>query len=112
MKHLLFVCVLLSFSPFYLFSQTNKSDTVLTWSDEFDGTGVPDTSKWDRPEYNRRSNSNGPDGYWSQEDSYLDGNGNLIIRVRKIFRSIGNRRGKVFEYGALGSVKAFLPAVL
>lgn len=56
----------------------------LIWSDEFDGTGVPDATKWERQEYNRRNNENGPDGWWSNEDSYLDGNGNLVIRVRKI----------------------------
>ena len=56
----------------------------LIWSDEFEGTGVPDGSKWERQEYNRRNNDNGPDGWWSNEDSYLDGNGNLVIRVRKI----------------------------
>ncbi|MFH0759784.1 MAG: family 16 glycosylhydrolase [Bacteroidota bacterium] len=56
----------------------------LIWSDEFDGTGIPDAAKWERQEYNRRNNENGPDGWWSNEDSYLDGNGNLVIRVRKI----------------------------
>lgn len=56
----------------------------LIWSDEFDGTGIPNTAKWERQEYNRRNNDNGPDGWWSNQDSYLDGNGNLVIRVRKI----------------------------
>ena len=56
----------------------------LIWSDEFNGSGEPDPGKWDRPEYNRRNNDNGPDGWWSKEDSYLDGNGNLVIRVRRI----------------------------
>jgi beta-glucanase (GH16 family) len=56
----------------------------LIWSDEFEGTGAPDGLKWERLEYNRRNNDNGPDGWWSNEDSYLDGNGNLVIRVRKI----------------------------
>jgi len=56
----------------------------LIWSDEFEGTGIPDPAKWERLEYNRRNNDNGPDGWWSNEDSYLDGNGHLVIRVRKI----------------------------
>jgi len=56
----------------------------LIWSDEFEGTGAPDPDKWERQEYNRRNNDNGPDGWWSNEDSYLDGNGNLVIRVRRI----------------------------
>ncbi len=34
----------------------------LIWSDEFDGTTL-DYNKWDIPQYNRRSNDNGPDGY-------------------------------------------------
>jgi len=55
----------------------------LTFSDEFNGTGVPDPAKWDRPESNRRNNENGPDGWWSREDSYIE-NGNLVIRVKKI----------------------------
>lgn len=56
----------------------------LVFSDEFDGTGAPDGTKWERQEYNRRNNATGPDGWWSNQDSYLDGNGNLVIRVRKI----------------------------
>jgi beta-glucanase (GH16 family) len=56
----------------------------LIWNDEFDGKGVPNTAKWERQEYNRRNNPTGPDGWWSNQDSYLDGNGNLVIRVRKI----------------------------
>jgi beta-glucanase (GH16 family) len=56
----------------------------LIWQDEFNGTGTPDKTKWERQEYNRRPNSAGPDGWWSNQDSYLDGNGNLVIRVRKI----------------------------
>lgn len=56
----------------------------LVWSDEFEGSGEPDPVKWDRPEYNRRNNPKGPDAYWSKDDSYLDGNGDLVIRIRKI----------------------------
>jgi len=55
----------------------------LVWSDEFDGTVIDDT-KWERLEYNRRNNDAGPDGWWSNEDSYLDGEGHLVIRVRQI----------------------------
>jgi hypothetical protein len=51
---------------------------VLTWSDEFDGETI-DAGKWDKPAFNRRENAEGPDGWWLKEDSYLDGNGNLII---------------------------------
>ncbi|MFA9390013.1 MAG: family 16 glycosylhydrolase [Prolixibacteraceae bacterium] len=84
MKTIFFIiCFFFIFNP-VLFGQNSTVEPVLTWSDEFDGTGAPDAAKWDRPEYNRRNNANGPDGWWSKDDSYLDGNGNLIIRVRKI----------------------------
>jgi len=77
-------------------SFTNTTEPKLTWSDEFDGIGAPNPSKWDRPEYNRRPNSAGPDGWWSKDDSYLDGNGNLVIRVRKIADK--NKDGDPFDY--------------
>ncbi len=56
----------------------------LVWSDEFEGSGPIDGTKWERQEYNRKNNNAGPDGWWSKEDSYLDGTGNLVIRVREI----------------------------
>jgi beta-glucanase (GH16 family) len=56
----------------------------LIWSDEFEGVGVPDPAKWERLEYKRRNNENGPDGWWDNEDSFLDGQGNLVITCRKI----------------------------
>lgn len=61
----------------------DEKEWVLTFSDEFEGD-VIDVNKWDRPAYNRRNNDKGPDGWWLQEDSYLDGDGNLVIRARKI----------------------------
>ena len=91
-----------------LYGQTEKStsdfsEENLIWSDEFDGTGIPDPNKWDRPEYNRRNNANGPDGWWSKEDSYLDGNGNLVIRVRKIENK--NNDNDAFDY-SVGAVRS------
>jgi len=77
------------------------ANPVLTWADEFDGTGAPNPTKWDRPEYNRRNNANGPDGFWSKEDSYLDGNGNLIIRVRKIDNKNDDTDAFDYSVGAL-----------
>ena len=65
------------------FSELNDAGDLI-WADEFDGTGEPDPSKWEQMEYNRKNNDEGPDGWWSKEDAYLDGNGNLIIRVRRI----------------------------
>jgi alpha-L-fucosidase len=49
----------------------------LAWSDEFDGKEV-DPSKWELcGDWKRR------DGFWVKEDSYLDGQGNLILRTKK-----------------------------
>ncbi len=103
---------ILSLTTFVLFaifcySQTEKSSQKLSegnliWSDEFEGKGIPDPSKWDRPEYNRRINANGPDGWWSKEDSYLDGNGNLVIRVRKIANK--NTDNDAYDY-SVGAVR-------
>lgn len=76
--------------------EINLAEPKLIWSDEFDGTGMPDPAKWDRPEYNRRPNSKGPDGWWSKEDSFLDGKGNLVIRVRKIDDK--NADGDPYDY--------------
>ncbi len=96
------------FISIFSFGQSEKSvsDTIkgnLIWSDEFDGSGIPNPSKWDRPEYNRRNNNNGPDGWWSKEDSYLDGNGNLIIRVRKIANK--NNDGDAYDY-SVGAIRS------
>jgi beta-glucanase (GH16 family) len=68
----------------FLLPLASSAAWQLTWQDEFGGTGVPDASKWDRPEYNRRNNDNGPDGWWLREDSYLNGEGQLVIRVKEI----------------------------
>ncbi|MBP8910337.1 MAG: alpha-L-fucosidase [Phycisphaerae bacterium] len=49
----------------------------LVWSDEFEGSQV-DASKWDvMGDWKRR------DGFWVKEDSYLDGQGNLILRTKQ-----------------------------
>jgi beta-glucanase (GH16 family) len=48
----------------------------LVWSDEFEEQAL-DESVWETPAGVRR------DGFWSKEDSYLDGQGNLVIRTRK-----------------------------
>ncbi len=88
----IFLILTLSSIFFFISSCGNKRveedppgelEYVLTWSDEFDGENI-DAGKWDKPENNRRNNSEGPDGWWLKEDSYLDGKGNLVIRARKI----------------------------
>ncbi len=49
----------------------------LAWQDEFDGTRLDET-KWNRlGDWKRR------DGYWVQEDAYLEGKGSLVLRTRK-----------------------------
>jgi alpha-L-fucosidase len=49
----------------------------LAWSDEFEGSSL-DRSKWEVLGDSKRR-----DGYWVQEDSYLDGRGNLVLRTKK-----------------------------
>ena len=56
----------------------------LTFSDDFNGTGTADKTKWISKEYNRRPNESGPDGYWLKENARLDGEGNLVISTRQI----------------------------
>jgi hypothetical protein len=65
----------------------------LTFEDDFDGDKIDD-SKWSHcPEWERK------DGFWSNEDAYLDGEGNLIIRVDE-------RDGKYYS-GAIRSMDKF-----
>ena len=90
------------YSPAENLKDSISNEPKLIWSDEFDGNGIPDATKWDRPEYNRRPNAKGPDGYWSKEDSFLDGKGNLVIRVRKIDNK--NNDGDPYDY-SVGAVR-------
>jgi len=86
-------------------NETILGEPKLTWSDEFNGfAGAPDSRKWDRPEYNRRQNATGPDGWWSKEDSFIDGKGNLVIRVRKIANK--NSDNDLFDYSC-GAVRTY-----
>lgn len=62
----------------------SERDWKLTFSDDFDGTGKPDPTKWQSENYNRRDNPNGPDGWWDEEYARLDGEGNLILSVARI----------------------------
>lgn len=97
MKPLILVFIVLSLS-----FQIALSQSKLIWHDEFDGTGIPNPAKWEQMEYNRRINVNGPDGWWEKDDSFLDGKGNLVIRVRKI----GNRNtdNDAYDY-SVGAVR-------
>ena len=60
------------------------SDWELVFQDEFKGHGVPDPDKWISQEYNRKKNSDGPDGWWLKENVGLTGHGHLEIRATKI----------------------------
>jgi beta-glucanase (GH16 family) len=79
---------------------------VLTWSDEFDGQTI-NADKWDKPEKNRRNNPEGPDGWWLEEDSYLDGKGNLVIRARKIDNRNEDNDPYDYSTGAIRSLGHF-----
>lgn len=84
MKKLLLCIVLVTGTYPITWSQESTGEKIiLTWSDEFRGRNI-DTSKWEIPEYNRRNNEDGPDGWWSKADAYQDFRGNLVIRIRKI----------------------------
>ncbi len=90
--------------PLGLLSQGN-----LVWSDEFDGEGDPDPEKWEQMEYNRRINDNGPDGWWEKDDVYLDGNGNMVIRVRKIDNRNSDSDPYDYSVGAVRTKNLYEP---
>jgi len=75
----------------------------LTWSDEFDGTGNPDSSKWETAEYERKPHPERPDGWWDADFVRLDGQGNLEISVDKV----PNRNSDTDEFDyAVGMVRS------
>lgn len=75
------LAVLLIFTTSFMISAQLLSEQMLgdlLWSDEFnDGTEL-DVTKWDAMKGNRK------DGYMDPEDAYLDGQGNLVMRIRKV----------------------------
>ncbi len=85
----------------------DTEDWKLTWNDEFNGEGEVDLSKWEKPDFNRKNNNVGPDGWWLPEDSYMDGDGNLVIRAKKINNR--NDDNDEFDYstGAIRSLGKF-----
>lgn len=78
----------------------------LVWSDEFDGIQL-DSKKWEQPQYNRRNNPNGPDGWWLKEDAFLDGKGHLIIRTRRIANLNNDKDPYDYSSGAIRSFGRF-----
>ncbi len=108
LKHLLIVLLLFLCALTIGCSGANQNpnsnqEWTLVWSDEFNGTGIPDPAKWESLSYNRRNNDTGPDGWWSSEDVYLDGSGNLIIRVRKIDNKNGDNDSYDYSTGMVRS---------
>jgi beta-glucanase (GH16 family) len=72
-------------------------DWELVWSDEFTGTTL-DATKWEHaPEWRRRENQ-----WWSDQDAYLDGTNNLVLRMRRDSGSIyaGAIRTKTDDWSA------------
>jgi len=63
-------------------TEFDESQWSLTFSDEFDGAGVPDPTKWQSESYNRRKNDNGPGGWWDPDYVSLDGQGNLVLSAK------------------------------
>ena len=77
----------------FLPATTEGKKWKLVWSDEFNGTKI-DESKWEIVgDWKRR------DGWWVKEDSYPDGEGNLILRTKK--------DGDRYTCGAVRSEKKF-----
>ena len=79
---------------------------TLSFADEFNGQGLPDQTKWDIPEYNRRDNPNGPDGFWRKGYAYQE-NGNLVIKVDKIANSNNDDDAYDYAVGAIRSINRF-----
>ncbi len=81
---------------------TNSQTFKLVWSDEFNGTGTPDPSKWDYELGYIRNNE--LQYYTKSTDNARQFNGNLEITVRKE-QIKGTKEGKAetFEYSS-GSV--------
>lgn len=84
-----------------------STDWVLTWSDEFEGSGNPDSEKWEQFDQNRKNNEAGPDGFWDPEDVYLDGQGHCVIRVRKVPNRNDDNDPYDYSVGALNTKGKF-----
>ena len=80
---------------------------VLVWEDNFDGTGIPSTKRWEFLDYLRWKNDDGPEGYWKKEDVYLDGKGHLIIRAQKIPNQNGDKDSHDYSTGGIRTMGRF-----
>jgi beta-glucanase (GH16 family) len=98
------------FTPKVLKQSTAGHDWKIVWSDEFDGSGVPDTSKWTF-DFGNWGWGNNESQYYTTDrtENARQENGNLIIEARK--NDLGDHawtsarlttRGKVsFVYGKI-----------
>ncbi|UOB17978.1 glycoside hydrolase family 16 protein [Abyssalbus ytuae] len=82
-----------------------NTEWKLIFEDNFEGpeNSKPNQNYWESLEYNRRPNENGPDGWWDNDDVYLDGQGNLIIRVRTIDNKNNDNDSHDFSTGMIRS---------
>lgn len=70
--------VILSVSAAHALPPVIAQGWRLVWSDEFTGVAL-DGTKWEHaPEWKRRENQ-----WWSDQDAYLDGTNNLVLRMRR-----------------------------
>jgi beta-glucanase (GH16 family) len=72
---LFFLVITTNIPPLQAVSEEVEEGII--WSDEFDGTEL-DAAKWEAMKGNRK------DGYMDPEDAYLDGQGNLVMRIRRV----------------------------
>jgi len=88
---------------------TDDGKWRLTFEDNFDGNEfeTPDTSKWETNSHNRKNNPDGPDGWWDADDAYLSGDGNLMIRVKKIANKNDDNDPHDFSVGMVRSKDKF-----
>lgn len=95
----------LLFSLFFLFSCKNTSEYKLVWSDEFNYTGLPDTSLW---KYDTEGNAGG----WGNNEAQfytIDSAKNAfvnqgILKITALNETVGD---KSFTSARLNSVKAW-----
>jgi beta-glucanase (GH16 family) len=96
-------------TPDTLVQEMDGAEWKLIWSDEFDGTGLPDSNKWSYNVGNWGWGNNEPQYYTlAREENVRQQDGNLIIEARK--NDLGNAwtsarlttQGKVaFTYGKI-----------
>ena len=85
-------------SPISAATASSPKGYSLVWADEFDGTGLPDSAKWNYDTYRNK------DGWWNEEEQYYAAgrtenarveNGHLIIEARKD----GDELADLADYG-------------